>query len=386
MKRGAQNWLIFFVALFLLFSSGSEASCISFYRYLAEYWSPDFYQDTWFDPDADYITAFDADGDWVGNNNLENHGAGRFKPYFAYIYYTVLESRTHYFIYYCYFHPVDYERPIIRLLPDSCHENDFEGVLVVAEKAGENRFGRFRVLETMAHGFFNLYSNREGVRAYGGFKPEAASFNLIQVRSLHLGRALKHPRFEPAGLRDGHHPQIYIQGGGHGPYELHSYKSAWTRRNEFKRGTGVIYRYSGKADSPRGPNDRDVGYDLVDIFAPRGLWDHRCNTEDGMPGPVTFDPDFFQYEPPEGRPTIPESVSSPPGTLPYAFDGDLGGMANSEDAANPPWGWGSPKKQIKPPVPRGAWAIDPAWTMLRHWRFDEEYSLEYIYNPYLGIR
>jgi hypothetical protein len=54
--------------------------------------------------DQDYITALDFDGDWVGNNNWENQPTGDLS---AYVYYSVIESETHWFIFYSLFHPRD---------------------------------------------------------------------------------------------------------------------------------------------------------------------------------------------------------------------------------------------------------------------------------------
>ena len=55
--------------------------------------------------DQDYITAVDFDGDWIGNNNWENQPTGDLS---AYVYYSVIESKRHWFIFYSLFHPRDY--------------------------------------------------------------------------------------------------------------------------------------------------------------------------------------------------------------------------------------------------------------------------------------
>ena len=307
-------------------------------------------------PEGDYLTALDADGDWIGHNNLDHFMAGKFKPYAAVVYYSVIESETHYFIYYCFFHPVDYDIWYRRPLPGTCHENDMEGILVVVAKDPQDPWGKFRAMESLAHNFFHYYANGDGI------KPN-------QIKS-----------FEPAKLREGSHCEIYIEGGGHGPYELHSPKSPYAKHDQFRHKHGVVYRYTGRSQSPQGPDDRNAGYDLVDFLAPAGIWDHRC-------GGDTFDlQKRMVYQPPAGRPGVPGEVSDcndPPGTIPLTIDGDDSGFANGPDRAKPFWSWTGPNSGSEP---RGAWGLDPAWTMSRHYRFEESFSLNYVHNPYLGIK
>ncbi len=341
--------LIFFVSFFAFADNRDE-----FYYQLAGHWSPIIYQDTWFMPEGDYLTRFDADGDWIGNNNLDNFLKGKFKPYYAYVYYTVIESKTHYFIIYGFFHPVDYDHPLRRITPGTCHENDMEGMMVVVKKEPNNPFGKFRLFETWAHYWWNFYISDDGV------KPK----NVWRVEKAHL---------------EGSHPLIYIQRGGHGPYGLYSWKSAYRWRGHFKNHKGVIYRFKGKAEAPESPNDRDVGYDLIRFDAPRGIWAHCCDLK-------TFDAKKLIYQPPKGRPHLKPFSSNCPfkkNEMPLAFDGDLSGFANIEDAANCFWGWGK-KKPINGKT-KGIWAFDPAWAINWQFSFEEPFSLEYVYNPYLDL-
>ena len=75
------------------------------YLKLAYRWAPVHYQDTARNPKADYITNFDYDGDWRATNNWDNlHRA----PLRAYVYYSLTETKTHWFVMYMFFHPRDY--------------------------------------------------------------------------------------------------------------------------------------------------------------------------------------------------------------------------------------------------------------------------------------
>jgi hypothetical protein len=339
-----------------------------FYRELAGHWSPVIYQDTSFMPEGDYLTRFDGDGDWVGKNNLDNHLSGRFRPYPSYLYYTVIESWTHYFIIYGFFHPVDYDSRLAQIIPGMTHENDMEGMMMVVAKVPGERMGRFRIFETWSHLWWNFYSSKDRVMP-----------RHIQMK-------------EKADL-SGSHPLLYVQQEGHGLYGLHSRKSMYRWFGGFRGDTGVIYYYQGEAEAPEGPNDREVGYDLIAFEQPGGIWEHRCDL-------ATFDKRPFAYEPPEGRPSLaphPPGCPFKPGQVPICFDGDESGFANQPDGANCFWGWGKVKggskgsyglnwqKQLNGKS-KGVWGFDPAWAINWQFEFQEPFSLDYIYNPYLDLK
>jgi len=316
---------------------GREAHASDFHRDLAAHWAPDIWQDTWYYPEADYITAFDGDGDWIGANNLESLEAGLFEPYNAYIYCVVFETETHFLIVYEIFHPFDYDHPWMKRTPGAFHENDTEGVMVVASKDPAERFGIFRLMETRPHGYTCYYTDDRRARTR---KP----------------RLIERPSFR------GSHPEIYVQRGGHGPYGLHAWAGGLTVRHGFIGDIGVVYRYKGAAESPDGPNDRDVGYDLIHVDDPRGLWTHRCDRD-------AFD-NYRPYTPPPGRPDILPSLLCDDGTIPRSIDGDTSGDSGGTDSAGVPW---------------RHYGLDPAWEINRDWRLPEDFSTDYVLNPFLGI-
>lgn len=76
---------------------------------LATHWAPIHYQDTdSSDYDADYITAVDYDGEW---NTLDNWEAqdDTLTRLTGTAYYSVVETSTHWFIGYSFYHPRDWE-------------------------------------------------------------------------------------------------------------------------------------------------------------------------------------------------------------------------------------------------------------------------------------
>jgi hypothetical protein len=91
---------------------------------LAFHYAPVHYQDTdSSDYPSEYITAFDYDSDRVSTNNWDNRGNGQWP---ATVHYSVVETCSHYFITYAFYHPRDWSDTIF----DQEHENDLEGALM----------------------------------------------------------------------------------------------------------------------------------------------------------------------------------------------------------------------------------------------------------------
>ena len=109
----------------LLCGVGLAAGADAGHRRLAEHYAPVVFQESR-STVLDFITSFDYDGDWKGDNNWRNAYlydlAGR-------VYYGVIESTSHYFITYAFYHARDYTaRPYEGFAPKTEHENDLEGL------------------------------------------------------------------------------------------------------------------------------------------------------------------------------------------------------------------------------------------------------------------
>jgi hypothetical protein len=132
----------------------------------------------------------------------------------------------------------------------------------------------------------------------------------------------------------------------------------------------VTYRFKGKAERPRHPNDREVGYELLPIFE---HWWNKAQKADWSRG-FMFD-DYFRYQPRGGRPRTPyEQIAG-------AFFGRKFGV----NKAKPFWGWHDLKTRRERELATGQWGLDPAYSVSRNLNMPEPFSLDYIYNPYLGI-
>lgn len=313
------------------------------YRKLAEQYAPYIAQETWFDPRSDYLHRFDYDGDWEGDNNWDNLEKGT--PA-AYVYYAAMETSTHWFLHYNFFHPRDYSDNCIA---GTCHENDNEGVIVTVRKDG-SEFGRLEIMETLAHNNVYTYTNRRDLRS-----------KLHNVDG-------------PLDVYALTHPIVFLEAGGHGALGGGDRKSFYDSRGmKWKQNTGLTYVYKGKAETPRGGGvDENVGYELLSI---EEHWWKKHQMGDRWKA-KTF-AEFTDYKPFGNRPR-PEN--------PLMANAFLG-VKHSSNKARPFWGWFDTKGRTKKVLAPGQWALDPAYSVFQSLTFpkNEAWSMDYIYNPFLGF-
>ena len=309
------------------------------YVTLAQHYSPYLAQETWFTPKADYLARFDFDGDWRGDNNWEDLEIGSSQ---AYVYYTVMETVSHWFVIYNFFHPRDYSD---RCVAGTCHENDNEGLILTIAKDG-TQFGRLQVMETLAHN--NIYSYRIDQRIKNGV----------------------HDIEGEAELWNQSHPVVFIEAGGHGVFASNSGHSRFSMSKGFTASTGVTFIYKGRAERPRYPNDRDIGYELLPIA---DQWWSRVETGEKE---KMFD-EYFTYQPLGGRPV---SRISP-------IPGSFLGRKEASNKAKPFWGWNDNLTSKKKVLAVGQWGLDPAYAVSHNLQFpaSEPFSLDYVFNPYLSV-
>lgn len=313
-------------------------------------------------PRFDYITNFDFDGDWRGDNNWQNaeNSAHSLR---AYVYYSVIETDTHYFIHYAVFHPRDYKGGLFQswllaeavrraqeqlknnLPPEAedltlSHENDMEGCLVVAEKRGPSLDEALVVyVETMAHNTFNLY------------------------------RAPNEPIKIGAVIAiEGSHPVLFCEPKGHG---LFAYTGQPNQLKEATRGA-LVYHYTGQAEDPEQATDKRVGYRLAPIY--ETLWPRaRANAAETYGEAKDFG--SFSIRVLENGKVVEKQQSV--GSLGAAFLGAVG----AANKARPPWGWFDYRERQQR---KGEWFFDPATTIRRHY-YAYTLSNVYVHHPYLDI-
>jgi hypothetical protein len=298
---------------------------------MARRWAPIHYQDVdvtghhALSGRSDYITRVDFDGDLVGRNNWENAGAPN-ADLSAHAYYSVVETSTHWFITYMFFHPRDWvDHPF-----DAEHENDAEGALLSIERDGST-YGVLRSAITVAHLDFFSYVPDGSTWTSG---VEDVDGTLQFETSPHDGQL---------------HPVTAQEAKGHGLKARPDY--------DIDGGDGIVYYPSTVAEVPRHANDRNVTYNLVNIAAANGLWVQRANA-DLFAGFGTFAGD---------------DAENP--------NGDTCGDGTSQcsiDAANAPWGWDDHDD-----IPgRGEIATDPAKLVAEYFTIPEGLSRDYTSNLY----
>ena len=293
---------------------------------LALRWAPIHYQDVdvtgshALNGRSDYLTRVDFDGDLNGRNNWDR-AAQTGVSFAAHAYYSVLETSTHWYLTYLFFHPRDWTDTA---LFETEHENDGEGALLIVERDGST-YGVLRAAVTVAHTDFFSYTPGGSTWTSGR---ESVDGTLRM-------QASPHDAFT--------HPVTAQEAKGHGLKAHPQYDIV---------GDGIVYYPSTVAETPSSGNDRDVRYRLIDIFEPDGLWAQRAN------------PGLFA-----GLGTFAGDDSG---------DCGVGTWDCATNSANAPWGWDDGND-----LPgRGQIASDPAKLSTEYFTIPGGVSRTYSYNPY----
>lgn len=305
-------------------SSALSASNAGDRAQLALRWAPVHYQDVdqtgshALGGAADYIAAYDYDGNLNGRDNWDHAGDPAF-PLRAVSYYSVVETSSHWFLVYLFFHPRDWTDSFF----DTEHENDAEGVMFAVRRDGST-FGQLQAAVTVAHTDFFSF-----VPSGGSWTSGAESVDgTLQLMT----------------LADGGHPVTAQQAKGHGLKARPYYDID---------GDGVVYFPSlTTAGVPTNPDDRNVSYQLIDILTPGGMWDQRNTT--------SLFASFGSF--------AGDSTGG-------CGSGAIGCTSNS---ANAPWGWDD---HDDGPA-RGALASDPAGLARNYFTIPEGISTSYTFNPF----
>lgn len=369
--------LIVILALVLILSVNPVLQCknrgtktVDLDREVAARFAPVFYQALGEKPRSDYITKFDFDGDWRGDNNWENAGNENF-PLQAYVYYSVAETATHFFLYYAVFHPRDYKGGEVRgavlseLIREGvkrggkydptgladeatlAHENDMEGALITVEKRGKDLdHARVMFVDTLHHNEFSHY-------AAGG--TEEARFSSIEI--------------------EGQHPLLYIEPKGHG-IEAYTGVTKQVANKDFLR-----YVFTGRAADParldatcrdlsETPCKASVSYDLISLQV---LWDKAREKDEHVYGVMNDYGTITINLNLKGKQSTQKTVKV--GRVGCAFLGKVGG----ENMARPPWGWLSLDRKDDSP---GFAFFDPASSVKRDYGLNENFSVAYVRLPF----
>ncbi|MBF02983.1 MAG: hypothetical protein CMP76_06770 [Flavobacterium sp.] len=227
----------------------------AFYDNLVLRWAPVHHQDVdnagcgSMNGRGDYITKINFDNDWNSSNNWNNIEPNRGYQPTAHCYYSVVETHTHFFIIYAFFHPRDWTN--ICFFGIDYHENDLEGQLSIIKKStANNGYGEFQGMVTVAHSDF--YS----------FIPSGSP---LQANQESIDGSVSYENYN-----NELHPVTAQESKGHGLKAWPAYKII---------GDGIKYYPSlTTAEVPSNNDDRNVKYKLVNIFEANGFWERRFNT------------------------------------------------------------------------------------------------------------
>lgn len=307
--------------------------------FIAKKYAPILYQAAGSRPKFDAITRFDFDGDFDGDNNWEN---ARNKDFKSYVYYSVIETKAYFYIFYGFYHPRDYE-PFC--LPVFCHENDLEGITVMVKKATDTEAEHIFLFETEAHD--RIYS----------YKP-----NLKE----HVSKM--EPRLS-----------VYSEEEGHGVYAVEGHKYAFRQACDASK--------SSDAGFSKGHNQslEDITNKPHLVFVPGEIAESTKGRSSGV----------FKYE------LIPltdiwnnigEKDHQRLGQFPFNYKGRIFSLNNLPSAfygnnfslwklgtAKPPWAW--PDRSCYA-TGVGDWFFDPAFSMREHLGQKLQEEDEYLFNPY----
>jgi Zn-dependent protease with chaperone function len=331
-------------------------------RDIAARFAPVFHQALGPAPRFDYITNFDFDGDWRGDNNWNNAEDRRYALK-GYVYYSVFETCTHFFVHYAAFHPRDYKGGEKRgaLLSEvmrigvglggqydptgrsgeavMAHENDLEGALVVAEKDGEDYTkARLTLVETLAHNNYLKYT------------PPGSSLSGDPI------------------IVEGVRPRLFVESKGHG---IEAWRDDADQHKMAENGF-LVYVFAARAEDPEVKTDRAIGYELLPTF--ESFWP-RARLGKGETCGEEHDYGVVSAHFAQGTEGVLHHVRL--GTMGSALNGVVG----AANMSRPPWGWFDGQDRARP---LGEWFLQPAETIRRHWNLPESFSTTYTYHPFFG--
>ncbi|MBM4397557.1 MAG: Ig-like domain-containing protein [Deltaproteobacteria bacterium] len=356
---------------------GAEA-----YEALAGKYSPIIYQSTSKTaPNLDYLTAFDFDGNWAALDNEAAIKKAAEVP--SWVYYDVVESKTHYFVRFVYFWPF---HAGVKGDNTDAFSNDVVGATVVVEKRPTER--PIAVMTYIGLGAF------EEVRTYA-----SKESGLVTAKGKNWHRV--NWEFPEAELFPAGHYQAYLTAQSHQSCLWnHTTKEAtfdsWCVLNEgLKKQLSIIrYAYDGTATAIKKQNGSwpatlaaDVGYGLRSLMA--DWWAKRDHVGEQSMFSTTFT--YGDCADCEGLPDLPgKGMILPNAFLDSVFpEGSLKGR--------PPWAWvwnDTVNTDIDIyPMPRGAYYLDPIHFFAKKHRIEvgmnpetkAGFSDRYCYNPYLLI-
>lgn len=220
---------------------------------ILEYWAPQVYQDVRNDKvlwhkyyaSGDMITKVNYDNDWDSGNNWDNvPRSGQYGMMKAYAYGTYIETETHYFLMYHYYHAMD-----DAFFSADRHENDVEGVCLAIRKGNQNNgYGQFEAMKTTVHSEEYKYTIND------------VSFSEC------------HPKVFISSNGDVLNNQFNIYGRGHSIFAYDEQE-----HNSWVGNDAIVYNVGNEAQYPNNINGVFTNSYTYQILSIDEMWNRRYN-------------------------------------------------------------------------------------------------------------
>jgi hypothetical protein len=299
----------------------------------------------------DFITSIDFDGDLQSNNNEKSIKSNK-NPLPATVYYSLVESETHYFIVYSLFHPLDWDT-VPDFIPFTWHENDMENIQVVIRKKTAKLPESVVLLATQAHIDTQLSS------ASGSDISSSEKIKLTRQKVSLLSDNL---------TGNGTHTGLYVESGGHGIYNMNSNTARFASLQPPQLKEGFTFIPASATDNTPDTYSKNTGtyrYQLKSSYD--NFWANYVNKTNMGNGKLMDG--YFNYKDElvdchniprhfdSSRLSGPGKFDS--GILPFAFSYNL----NASDL--------------------GVIFFNPARKYSETLKISGEWSKKYLYNPYV---
>lgn len=307
---------------------------------------------------ADFITRVDFAHGWhdVAHNwtapwERDVHGCF-VHTLLAHAYYSVVETRGHYFLLYAFYHPQDWDS--VNGHPGTTaatlvqqHVHDLEGCLAIVPKRDHPAEERVEAVVTISHWHFYSFAGWKLIDR----QETLPGAYVVRGRNEDIdGPIAATSRFADEPDEPPLRFKLYSESGGHG---IKGFRRTWGNERDIVRYRPTL----GDAEEPRAeaflPEDdirvQTVRYKLISMFDANGLWTHRQN----------------------GR----VFLESEPGKVRFAKEAG-GGLVPGQ--ATPPWAWDDPNDRAM----RGDFALHPARLAASYFQGMGEIELDYVRNGY----
>lgn len=320
----------------------------------------------------DYLCAFDFDGDWKADNNVESlESLKNGKDLKATVYYSLLESKTHFFIFYTLFYPAEwsYDEKLFKW-----SENNVRHIFVVVRKYHRDKAEGTLELAAIQRSddkdyFIEFY---KGHTKY--LEEEAGTFKKNEETKLPFATVLLD---ESGNISEkGTHLAVFASSGHHEIYMPAEKPENFKSLSPLELKSGIAYFPSTleKGEAPVDENTQNmqkVKYALVDFC------DHVWSPKDKSERKAFFSDLTFSFEWQEQGLAISQ--------IPIFFGGkQLEGAKTRFISPNiTPFVFG--KKVGNKDKNKGSFFFNPIASLRKYFNTHKN-SLVYLHHPYIGVK